>query len=58
MVRLVLGGEASIAGSGAHGLDFIEELLLFGGEISHGGGKDFIELVRFNVRLAHFYRRF
>lgn len=31
VIGLVLGGEASIAGSGPHGLDFVEELLLFSG---------------------------
>jgi hypothetical protein len=55
VIGLVLGGEACIAGSSTDGLDFVEELLLFGSEVTHGGGEDFVELVCFNVRLDHFY---
>ena len=52
MVGLVLGGEASVTGSGAGGLDFVEELLLFGGEVSDGGGEDFVEFVGVDVGVS------
>ena len=53
VIGLVLGGEAGIAGGGAGGLDFVEEFLLLGREVTGGLGEDFVEFVGVNVGSSH-----